>query len=128
MAAHSPSLWAMISTVTSKPKRGSASEHANRRTGRFWQRPLLLTVPSGRKTPIFSDVVSPPGLPAVSTFFSRSRFYFVLVSQIVWARRFKARVVYTVAGSEQIDESPDSRIPRSIVAPLPPILTGQRYA
>ena len=82
----------------------------DRRTGRFWQRPLLLTVPSGRKTPIFSDVVSPPGLPAVSTFFSRSRFYFVLVSQIVWARRFKARVVYTVAGSEQIDDSPDSRV------------------
>ena len=42
--------------------------------------PLLSTVRSGRKSPISSDVASPPGLPAASTFFSRGRFN-------VWFRR-----------------------------------------
>jgi len=56
-----------ICTVTSKPKRGSDSAQAIRRTGRFWQRPLLSTVRSGQKTRISSDVASPLGPPQALT-------------------------------------------------------------
>jgi len=111
--------------VTSKPKRGSASAHAIRRTGRFWQRPLLSTVRSGRNTPISSDV-APPGLLAASTFFSRSSSHVIWFPDRLAAAVQRNHCVFRLldwghSTSHRIHEFPDQSL-----LPLPPILTGQR--